>query len=419
MTTETTSTTRGRRGVGRRLRMLALGTAVAGVATLGIVAPAQAATAGALPSSGLFLQRWAAAHMSDGKTLTRDQAIAVATRYDVVIGSKSQFTSYIADMKAAKPNLLLLVYLNGSHIDAVQAETVTNEAMYAHDLYGNRIRDRKFGNYLMDVSNADWRIAAAQRCASFLQLSGYDACYADELGVSAINPNISTAVAINPATGTEWTKKDYIAATVGLATEMRNRNPGIVVAGNGLGGGKQYFSYSSPLLGALDAGHSETWLRGGGNAIDAYESEADWKSDVDMLVDAGQRQSPVLAMVKVWVKTATQAQLDSWHKYAVASFLLGTDGTSYFTFTSRRTFAEATDDHPWDRVDVGQPTGPYAKTGGLYQRQFTAGLAAVNPTTAPVTVTLDRNYVDLGGASHPAGSQFTLAPNTGDVLRTP
>ena len=120
----------------------------------------------------------------------------------------------------------------------------------------------------------------------------------------------------------------------------------------------------------------------------------------------------------MWNVSATAApeQIDRWHKYALASFLLGTNGHSYFNFSTANTVAGVFIDHPWDRVQVGGPVNRYAKVRGVYRRDFSAGIALVNPTTASVTLSLGGTYRDLSGVER---TSITLTPNTGDVLVKP
>ena len=71
----------------------------------------------------------------------------------------------------------------------------------------------------------------------------------------------------------------------------------------------------------------------------------------------------VLAMTKVGTR-ATAAELTAVHRYALASFLLGTDGHQYFFFDSDGAGGAVADDTPDDHVDVGSPSGAYARVAG-------------------------------------------------------
>ena len=220
---------------------------------------------------------------------------------------------------------------------------------------------------------------------------------------------------MNPATGQVWTVPDYLAAVGGVAATVRAGNP-VPIGGNGLGDGPKYFSgptSSRPILSYLDAAHAEIFLRSGQEPIGAWPSLSQWQKSVDMLADAGAIGTPVLAQTKVWV-SATASQIDQWHRFALASFLLGADGSSWFTFSGSRTLAAATADHPWDRVDVGTPTGGYTPAGAAFVRTFTRGYAAVNPSSSSVNVTLPSgSYRNLEGT---AVTATTLPPHSGEVF---
>jgi hypothetical protein len=121
-----------------------------------------------------------------------------------------------------------------------------------------------------------------------------------------------------------------------------------------------------------------------------------------------------MAMTKVG-RPATPAQLQQVHRYALASFLLGTNGTQYFYFSPNgNDDGVNAPDTPDDHVNPGLPLAGYAaQPNGAYVRSFSAGYAAVNPGTAAVTVNLGGTYVDLDGQSV---QQATLPPHSGMVF---
>jgi hypothetical protein len=120
----------------------------------------------------------------------------------------------------------------------------------------------------------------------------------------------------------------------------------------------------------------------------------------------------VFAVTKVWAR-ATASQISSWHRYALASFLLGyKPGHAYFSFRSNRDF---TTPSSWWDVNIGTPVGAYVRRNGLFVRPFTHGLVVVNPTRIAHTVDLSGAFVDLGGTTR--SSSLWMAPHTGTVLR--
>lgn len=362
------------------------------------------------------MQRWSAAHMGYKLYVPSATAAAdIARRFNLMVVARGEFDAYETEMHAANPLLKTLVYLNGTY--GGTSPTAYPDAWYAHDANGNKIQSKLFNNYLMEVANPAWADDRAALCTQLLASSHADGCYADMMGVSSLNPNYCTGLAINPATGKVWVWADYLRATGFIADKIRAASPDRPLAGNGLGNGTRFYSgirSSKDNLKYLDAGHSEIWLRDGRTSLTGFPDEITWKKNVDMLRDAASvGQGVIMAQTKVWIP-ATQAQFDQWHKYALASFLLGNDGRSWFTFSEAKTLAAATVDHPWDRVDVGIATAAYQHVGAVYQRGFTKGFAAVNPTSAPATVTLPPGiYTNLAGD---IVTSETLPPHTGDVF---
>jgi hypothetical protein len=157
---------------------------------------------------------------------------------------------------------------------------------------------------------------------------------------------------------------------------------------------------------------AEAWIRGPTQSISAHPNLVQWKQDVDALVQTGLMGRSLAVEVKTWAPS-TPAQRLIWHKFALASFLLGTDGHAYFEFAESNSPASILVDNPWDRIDVGTPIGAYAAVGAVYRRVFTKGLSIVNPTPNTVVVPLGGIYRTLEGA---LVTSLHLAPYSGEVL---
>src|SRR5262249_53670967 len=166
-------------------------------------------------------------------------------------------------------------------------------------------------------------------------------------------------------------KSAWLAANAALAQAVRTAVAPALVVGNSLLEPNPTAPPDLSLLPGIDGGIAEGFMRAATAAVSTYPTETVWKQTVDMMLAASAQGKPVLALTKLWT-TATPDQVDAWHRYTLASFLLGTDGTDSYYFTS------SSADHPvlttpWT-VDIGDPTAPYARTDGAYQRPFTNGL---------------------------------------------
>jgi hypothetical protein len=324
-------------------------------------------------------------------------------------------------MKSVNPNLHVITYINASFVGANQGPSsgAYPASWYMRDASGNTVQS-KYDNYMMNVSNADWVANRASSCRNDAVASGYDGCSLDMLGTAPLEPGYTTSTPINPSTREKWTEAEYYAATTKLAKAVTSFAKGLIVSGNGLRAGSSYFDANAPskqLFQGTADGIAEAFVRPGPASVGYRRTEAQWKMDVDMLADAGRSGHGVCTLTKAWAD-GTQASKDAVHELTLATFLMGTDGRSYFYFTYQES-PDSTTLHPWWKSNVGTPAGSYptyAKVGSVYIRTFTNGVVVVNPTEAAASVTLpggswrdiNGGTVRSGTVSIPAGSGWVL-----------
>ena len=367
------------------------------------------------------LRRWVATNGggANAQSPTLAQALAVARTSDLVLATKNSYPPYVAQMRQANPALRLVVYTNGIYAQSDQGSAYP-DSWYARAADGSKVRSKKFGNYLMDPTSAGWIQSRVQTCAQWTAATHYDGCYLDMLGNATMGAGYDTAAPINAATHQPWSSTQWIAATSNLAANVVRANPSLLVVGNGLANGTQYFDPASgptsTLLTTLPGANAQGFIRSESDAVTTFRSVSAWKNDINMLANAGQRGRFVMAMTKI-DGNGTAAQVQQIHRYALASFLLGTDGTQYFYFSPNgNNDGINAPDTPDDHVDPGMPTAAYAAlANGAYVRPFSGGYVAVNPTAAAVTVSLGATYFDLDGH---AVQQAVLAPHSGMVFTT-
>lgn len=346
--------------------------------------------------------------------LTEEQAVAVAREYDVVSALPDQVSASVPAMKSANPRLVLLAYMNGAFARKNQANAFPS-SWYLRNAQGEKLTSAGYGNYLMNPTEPGWVANRVAFCQSVLTNSGYDGCFVDMLGVAPLEHGYLTqGLPIDPRTGTVWTKADWLAATTAIEAEIKTALDTRPVIGNGLGHGLRYFDATAPSSTLVDAGDgalAEQWLRKSGAPAATFRPEAEWRQDVDLLVDAEARGRRPMVMVKLFT-TATAEEQAAWRRYALASFLLGTSGNGGFSFQTDASVAA-----PLGMLEgtaIGTPISPYVRRDGAYLRAYSAGLAVVNPTPDPVVVTVDAVYRSLTGAT--VEGQLTLPANSGDVL---
>ena len=178
--------------------------------------------------------------------------------------------------------------------------------------------------------------------------------------------------------------------------------------------GARYFDPAGPtsqILTGVDAGVAEAWLRTAGTPFGAFPTDTEWRQSVRMLVDAASKGKAVLTLTKLWVN-ATASQKAQWHRFALATFLMGANGRSCFSFSdsSSQNSAKVT---PWS-VGIGSPTGAYYAVGKAYRRNFSGGTVLVNNTGTSIKVSLGATYINSSGSRV---TSSTLQPHTGEVLK--
>jgi len=397
---------------GLQAAIRAEGTATTGVSS----APLSVASATTgLPAMGTVLGRFSPVYMGTHWNFTQAQAVTLATQFDVIAAQANVFPRYVAAMKTANPNLKIVGYLNGM-FDLTSGGTAYPLTWYAHDRNGNRIRSN-FGNYLLNPANVSWAGSVALQCKSLITRSHYDGCFVDTLGTAPLDTGYCSGLPINPATRQVWTQTQWIAATSGVARAVQAASPNAVIMDNGLADGAKYYNTSGstePLVAATHVGMVELWLRSNGTPANKFRTEAQWLQDVNMVVNAQAQGFWVATTTKLWV-SASSAQQTQWQKYTLASFLLAANGKAYLSFMPNSSNAGLTFDSAWLHINIGSPSGAFSKVGSVYRRIFTNGIAAVNPTGSPATISLGGTYTNLAGQRV---TSETLPPNSGDVFHT-
>lgn len=355
------------------------------------------------------LQRFTPLYMATGSKPTATEAVAMAKEYDLIAEHAGVLTPYLAAMKAVNPSLKVIAYINGA-FDQSKSGDQYPMSWYAVGANGKRIQSKSFGNWLM-LPTPQWASTVASLCSKTIASSKYDGCFLDTLGIAPLSPGYVTEPPINPATHKVFTPQAWIADQASTITATKNGNAGKLIMANGLHDGSK-FSITQPLLTAGGTAMAEVWLRVSTNKEDSWPSLTVWNEDVSMLVTAGSKGEVIGVVTKLWTN-ATAAQITQWHIFMIATFLMGTNGQSWYCFTSAKTVAGMSATAPMDTTAIGMPTGAMTLKSGVYSRTFSNGIAAVNPGTSSVTIQLGGSYVNLEGRTV---SSETLAPHSGDVF---
>jgi hypothetical protein len=368
----------------------------------------------AVPNSASYIAPvWSPQFMGNLTTFSPQQANTDAQRFNLIAAAVPTFAGSTTLMHRANPGLIMLGYVNAVSVDRTES-VLWPESLYARDAQGQKILSIAFGNYLMDPSNRSWVTTRREACQAAIG-AGYDGCLLDVVGPSPAQPGYESAVPYDAASRADWTPKTWLAATVALSRAVRQAVTPALVYGNGVQNGQAYFATTAPtsqLVTALDGVMVEEWLRAASSQVTAYPTLAAWQQDLQMLVAIAAHSSAIV-VTKVWTP-ATPAEQQAWNLFSLATFLLASNGSSYYSFLQDSNPSTTQQTYSLWNIHPGTPTAPYQSEAGYYRRNFTNGAVLVNPTTRAVTVPLHATYLDL--ACHPVTSA-TLAPETAAILR--
>jgi hypothetical protein len=383
---------------------------VAGI-LLGFAAAAGAEAAIGRSAPAGKVRAWAPQFMEEGSK-TRSEALADARHFAVIAAHERTYRLHIRAMKAANPNLRLFVYMNGT----ATWEGDLPEAVYAHDAAGHRIRIKGWSNtFLLDPFSPATVRYQETRALDLLASSHYDGLFLDVIGPMPLNPAYVSALPVNPTSGQTWSRVEWLQGTTALASRIRAALAPHPIIGNGLAGGAEYFRAEAPtrviLESGIHAGMAESWLRSATQALTHHAPVKVWRQDLDMIGAAGADGVSLMTTTKLWT-SGTRAQRRKWHRFALATYLLGNTGRAYFGFLARR--GDATASRRLDRINLGRARARYRAVRGFYTRSFVRGRVFVNPTSRTYRVRLARRYRTLGGQWV---TSVTLRPYTGTILR--
>lgn len=382
------------------------------------VAGSEPARPGAPPKPGGVALTWAPVHHSDNFDFTRRRAIQIAKHHDLITAPPVAFADHVRAMRRANPDLTILAYENGT---LVKAHKVTHlrESAFAHDSDGRRIMSPIWGSTLMNIKSRVWRRWVNGECRDRVALGNYDGCFMDSMGLGIFSPSQQfTGIPVNPATGSNYTQRQYRSAQGKHADGLRELSPGFVHVFNVVSNDYRYWRdpvRSRPLALGRPAVLMEDFLRGSASGANEFPDREKWRRSVGVIRDLEAHNVTGLYSTKYWVPH-TDAQAAQWHAFAMATFFMGANGNSYFAFTQSRDKAGSTGrNSPYSMPNrLGMPEGAMVRTGnGIYKRVFRNGIAFVNPGRETRRVRLPSAMRRLNGSTV---TSFQLPPKSGEVL---
>lgn len=254
-----------------------------------------------------------------------------------------------------------------------------HEDWFLHNGRGERLYTPLSGSwfYHMNPASPGWRQFFIERLRRFLDgdsvtpALGYDGAFLDnvELSLDKVYRDLHNS---DQAVLEFADDEAYRAAWQRFLAEVDHAfRPRWPIWANLIAGGEDHQSWE-PYLAYLDGGMNESFATGW---PDAPLSAEHWDADL-------RQAEAVLAMGKGYLGVAQGGDSDDLQPFALASYLLITDGReSYFRYLRRS-------DHRYlrpyenERVAPGAPLAPrYRQPDGTWRRDFSDGFVTVDPAT--------------------------------------
>jgi len=279
--------------------------------------------------------------------------------------------------------------------------------------------------YLVDPANPGWQSWLTQKLQQYIDY-GYDGVWLDLAAPTYWSGWGSRA--INPKTGKAYTNAEWREAIIGLVSKVKQGLGNKLVIINGLNIGKEYYNNMSPHPleeASVDGFYFEGFVRWGNEPVGKFRSEADWKKDVDLVAKVSSSSKLLIVNTAIYGKpynpNASKEDIERVMNYAIASYLLGKNGSSSYVRFSPPSYYDTGVPSYWGKdlklyhLQIGDPVSSYYYKGNLYQRDFTTGKVLVNPsdTNKSYTINLGGNYQTPDGKTV---NQITLLPKTGAIL---
>ncbi len=281
---------------------------------------------------------------------------------------------------------------------------------------------------------------AAYRAANF------DGILSDSMGEAPLSGNYVNNPPRFPGTNRVYTDSEWLTAQKQLLGAKKEGLGAKSLIINGLAKGQVYFQPVSAkmlITDKVDGAMAERIFREPNDKTTEWRPQAQWKQDVDMIVDVQNMNKLGFWWTKCWsmekrggnppdtctLETGNVTErITQVRRHAIASYLLGAGSKSYFNFDQDKldtvegepnssNAAEWYGNDYTKAMQVGLATGNYvAAGGGMYKRSFSNGIVVVNPTGGAQTLSVGgAKYKDFDDVTRTGN--FSVPANTGMVLR--
>jgi hypothetical protein len=335
-----------------------------------------------------------------------------ANRYKVMV-LQSTNASKVPLLHAANPKLKILVYQDGllgrptdphgwTACTDYPSISANHPDWFLKDQYGNRILDRSYPDYLMDVGNPAYQKACVAHAIAMAKQYGFDGVYLDDV-TAWVGWTLPSGVTVPEyATTSAWQAAMYSYITY-AATQMHAN--GLMVLGN-IGGSTITTGLWQKWVAPLDGSEEQSWTDAG-----AGLAQQVWTWPQELANAAWSEANNKLTILHSFNTT------EAGNVYGLASMMLvGNGNVTYSTANANYNTYEMWYPEYTEAQQLGAPMGPYSRlSNGVYERVFANGVVVVNPTTNSV------GSLSLGGGLYSSptltsAKSVSLGATSGQIL---
>jgi hypothetical protein len=321
-------------------------------------------------------------------------------------------------MKSNNPSLIITVYKNVMGVSSSDPDwniISQHEDWFVHDKNGNRVLNKWWSWYLMDVGNTGWRNFYTNWCTTVLQEQSINGIFADDVWNTVPSGDFPDTW-WNP-----WTvPNSYINGTIG--EQWHSNMLAFIQYVKQSIGNKLFIINSAEIqdyMNACDGREEEGFVHRHDWSYTEFDS-INWKEAVDGVMQDGKIGKHV--MVKSGFSELDESPppskeiVDTMLMYGFSSYLLALNGDKmFFGFGSCWSTDGSQGYYPvFDAAKaLGHPVNNYYSYQSVYARDFQNGKVLVNPSDSTYTVSLNQNYKTLDGH---VVTGVTLNGHTGAIL---
>ena len=286
-------------------------------------------------------------------------------------------------------------------------ECNTHEDWFIHDaITGGRIWDPSVSGFLMDIGNAGFRQHWITYTTNNLNTySGFTGLFIDNT-IGSMNANWVPWARFSDGSQPVFKTSDlnsWHSNAVNFLAQIKAAFPDktIIINTDGFN-----YDYVDKVDGVMIEGFTHaTWQSADDHSTNAI-SQIDYFSTIT--------SNGKIAWYCSGASSGTTSQVNNLVKYCLSGALISNNNPqSVFSFNEWFSFDGSHGYYPiMDNINLGQPTGAYYPSQGVYMRDYQSGKVLFNPTGNSYTVNLGSTY-QLNGASV---TSVVVSAYSGEIL---